>query len=102
MAALGLPADVVHALIEVEVRPAEADQLAAPEPHGDGEHEGRVEQVGPDCGEEVERLGQGSKTQLPRLRPGRLNERCRVARDHKHERRFVKPKSAWITLSKAP
>ncbi|GGY94260.1 hypothetical protein GCM10010365_11190 [Streptomyces poonensis] len=78
-----LLADVQDAIIEIEVRPAKADDLSPPEPHGDGEDEGRVERVFAGRGEEeeVERLVQAPGLEFVVVRAGRLGELGDVARD---------------------
>ncbi|MFD8351632.1 type IIL restriction-modification enzyme MmeI [Streptomyces coelicoflavus] len=43
--------------MEVEVRPAQADDLSPAEPHGDGKHEGRVQRVLTGGREEVQFSG---------------------------------------------
>lgn len=69
--ALGLLADVENAAVEVEVRPAQTDDLSPAEPHGDGEHEGRVERVLPGGREKVERLVEGPGLQFAVVGTGR-------------------------------
>ena len=63
-AALGLLPHVEHALVEVHVRPAEADQLAASESHGDREDKGCVNSQRVLEG----RAGSGTYVAEPRLR----------------------------------
>lgn len=60
--ALHLVADADHSVVQVHVRPAQAEDLTAAEAHGDGEDEGRVERIAAGLFEECKRLVQ---------RPGR-------------------------------
>src|SRR5690606_29267227 len=72
--ALRLLADVENAAVEVEVRPAQADDLSPAEPHGDGKHEGRVQRVLTGGREEVQSLVEGPGLQFAVVGAGRLDQ----------------------------
>jgi hypothetical protein len=80
-ATLDLVADVEDAVVEVDVRPAQAHDLSPAEPHGDSEDEGRVERILAGGREEVERLVEGPWAQVGLIRAGRLDELGDVTRD---------------------
>lgn len=88
---LGLLADVEDTIVEVEVEvgPAETDDLSPAQARGDGEDEGRVERVSAGRGEEVQRLVQAPGLQLPVVRGAARPAWRSCARSAPHDRRMT-------------
>ncbi len=79
-AALHLLADVEDAVVEVDVRPAQADDLTPAEAHGDGETKA-ASAVVREASKEIERLVEGPGMQFLVVGTGRLDELGDVAGD---------------------